>query len=325
MRVLVAPDSFKGTFPAREVADRIAAGLESTGIEADRCPIADGGEGTLDVLVHGAGGEVFTANVSGPLGDPVEARYAVLASGDTAVVEAAEAVGLGLVEPSEETADRATSRGVGELIVAAARTSHRVLVAVGGTGSTDGGRGAVDAVREGGGIEGRELVVLCDVTTPFEDAARVFAAQKGAGSDLVGRLDRRLDRLADTLPLDPRGRPGTGAGGGLAGGLWAALDARLAPGADRVLEAIGFDPRLRGARAAVVGEGRLDSQTEAGKAVAVAARWARRAEVRVDAIVGRSEIPIAALGRLGLSSVREASSAEEIEAAARELGLELLD
>ena len=324
MRVLVAPDSFKGTFSAREVAGRVGAGLESVGIEADRCPIADGGEGTLDVLVHGAGGEIVTESVTGPLGEQIESRFAVLARGDTAVVEAAAAAGLGLVEPSEATADRATTRGVGELIVAASRVSRQILVAVGGTASTDGGLGALEAVREGGGLAGHELVVLCDVTTPFEDAARVFAAQKGAGPALVERLERRLDRLADVLPLDPRGRPGTGAGGGLAGGLWAALGARMAPGADRVLEAVDFDPRLRAAGAAVVGEGRLDAQTEAGKAVAVAARWARRAEVRVDAIVGRAEVPVAALGRLGLASVREASTAEEIEAAARELGHELL-
>ena len=324
MRVLVAPDSFKGTFSAHEVAGRVGAGLESVGIEADRCPIADGGEGTLDVLVHGAGGEIVTESATGPLGEQIESRFAVLARGDTSVVEAAAAAGLGLVEPSEGTADRATTRGVGELIVAASRVSRRIMVAVGGTASTDGGLGALEAVREGGGLAGHELVVLCDVTTPFEDAARVFARQKGAGPELVERLERRLDRLADVLPLDPRGRPGTGAGGGLAGGLWAALGARLAPGADRVLEAVNFDSRLRAARAAVVGEGRLDAQTEAGKAVAVAARWARRAEVRVDAIVGRAEVPVAALGRLGLASVREASTAEEIEAAARELGRELL-
>jgi glycerate 2-kinase len=323
MRMLVAPDSFKGTFAAREVAGHIAVGLESVGIEADRCPIADGGEGTLDVLVDGVGGEIVAESVTGPLGEPIESRFAVLARGDTAVVEAAAAAGLGLVDPSEETADRATTRGVGELIIAASPVSRRILIAVGGTASTDGGLGAVEAIRERGGIAGRDLVVLCDVTTPFEDAARVFAPQKGAGPELVGRLERRLDRLADVLPLDPRGRPGTGAGGGLAGGLWAALGARLAPGADRVLEAIDFDARLRTARAVVVGEGRLDAQTEAGKAVAVAARWARRAEVRVDAIVGRAELPIAALGRLGLASVREASTEAEIEAAGRELGREL--
>jgi glycerate kinase len=324
MRVLVAPDSFKGTFSAHAVAGYVAGALESVGIEADRCPIADGGEGTLDVLVHGAGGEILTESVTGPLGEHIESRFAVLASGDTSVVEAAAAAGLGLVEPSEGTADRATTRGVGELIVAASGMSRRIMVAVGGTASTDGGLGALEAIREGGGLAGHELVVLCDVTTPFEDAVRVFAPQKGADPGLVERLERRLDRLADVLPFDPRGRPGTGAGGGLAGGLWAALGARLAPGADRVLEAIDFDPRLRAAGAAVVGEGRLDAQTEAGKAVAVAARWARRAEVRVDAIVGRAEVPVAALGRLGLASVREASTAEEIEAAARELGRELL-
>ena len=316
--VLVAPDSFKGTLTAPEVAAAITGGLVRAGLEVDPCPVADGGEGTLGVLLAALGGTARDVEVSGSLGAPLGARFGVLDEG-VAVVEAAEAIGLGLVAPHERDPERATSRGVGELIVAAGRSgATRILVAVGGTATTDGGRGAVEAVRDTGGMAA-ELTVLCDVGTRFVDAARVFAPQKGADEAAVARLTDRLDALADAYPRDPRAVAGSGAGGGLSGGLWAALGAELVPGARYVLEAVGFDSRLERARSVIVGEGRLDAQTEAGKAIAEICSEARSAGRRVDAIVGRNELDPAALQSLGLASVREASSHDELEAAAVEL------
>jgi glycerate 2-kinase len=316
--VLVAPDSFKGTLTAPEVAAAISGGLARAGIEADPCPVADGGEGTLDVLLAARGGTVRDVEVGGPLGAPVRARVGVLDDG-VAVVEAAEAIGLGLIPPQERDPVRATSRGIGELIVAAARGgASRILVAVGGTATTDGGHGAVDAVRDAGGVDA-PLTVLCDVRTRFVDAARVFAPQKGADEAAVAQLADRLDALADAYPRDPRAVAGSGAGGGLSGGLWAALGAELVPGARCVLQAVGFNTRLERARSVIVGEGRLDAQTEAGKAIAEICSEARIAGCRVDAIVGRNELDVAARQRLGLASVREASSPGELEAAALEL------
>jgi glycerate kinase len=322
--VLVAPDSFKGTFAAPKVAGAIGRGLERVGIPGDLCPIADGGEGTLDVLLAALRGRASEVAVAGPGGHPVRARLGLLADGATAVVEAAQAAGLGLVEPADRDPEQATTQGVGELIVAAARAgAERVLVTVGGTATTDGGEGAVDAVRDAGGLGGLELMVLCDVTTRFAGAARVFAPQKGADAAAVARLEARLNSLAAAYPRDPRTVPGSGAGGGLAGGLWAALGAELVPGAREVLELIGFRDRLEGARSLVVGEGTLDAQTEAGKAVAESSSQARALGVRVDAIVGRSLLDEDGERRLDLASVREATTLPEIEAAAAELGAEL--
>ena len=172
--VLVAPDSFKGTFSAAEVAAAIASGLRSSGLDAIEMPVADGGEGTAAVL----GGDEVSATASGPLGDPVDASFVLRADG-SAVVECAAASGLGLVEEAERDAWAASTYGTGELIAAAVEAgASSVLVAVGGSATTDGGAGAIEALKEAG-VEPR-LQVLCDVRTPFEDAARVFSPQKGA-------------------------------------------------------------------------------------------------------------------------------------------------
>ena len=243
--VLVAPDSFKGTFSAPEVAAAIAAGLRSAEREAIEFPVADGGEGTMDVLVNALGGELRSVTAPDPLGRPVEARFALLPDGG-AVVETAQASGLGLVAEDERDAWAASTRGTGELIVAAVEAgAERVLVTVGGSATTDGGAGALEALEEAG--ISPELEVLCDVRTPFEKAPSVFGPQKGADPALVERLERRLHELAAKLRRDPRGEPMTGAAGGLSGGLWAAHGARLVAGAPYVLDAIGFDPLMRDA------------------------------------------------------------------------------
>ncbi|WP_354699398.1 Glycerate 2-kinase [Paraconexibacter sp. AEG42_29] len=320
-RFLVAPDSFKGTFTAAQVAAAIGRGLESSGAPPpDLCPVADGGEGTLAVLLTALGGTTGGATVAGPLGDPVVAGFALIEDGGTAIVEVAGASGLGLVPDSRvgpQAAWDASTRGTGELIVAAARAGAEViLVAAGGSATTDGGAGAVAAIEAAGGLGGAALVVLCDVRTPFEEAARVFAPQKGADAACVERLSARLDEVAARLPRDPRGVPLAGAAGGLAGGLWAAFGAHLEGGAAFVLDAVGFDERLQAADALVVGEGRLDGQTGQGKIVGELAARAAAAGMPCHAIVGQDGTDDAGRGALGLAGVSEATSLAAIEAAA---------
>jgi glycerate kinase len=167
MRFLVAPDSFKGTFGAGEVAEAIGSGVEAGGGEADRCPVADGGEGTMDVLLTALGDERRTAAVHDPLRRPIEASFGLLGDGARAIVETAEASGLTLVAPDERDAERADTYGTGELIAAAvAAGAKTVLLAVGGSATTDGGAGALEALGEVGLLGAVEIEVLCDVATP---------------------------------------------------------------------------------------------------------------------------------------------------------------
>jgi glycerate kinase len=317
--VLVAPDSFKGTFSAREVATAIAQGLQRAGFPVDSCPVADGGEGTREALTEALGGETVPSRVSDPLGRPIEAEFTL--SGSVAIVDTAAASGLGLVAEAERDAVAATTAGTGELIVAAVRAgATTVYLGVGGSATTDGGAGAITAIKRGGGLNAARLVVLCDVRTAFEDAARVFAPQKGAGEAEVKRLSARLGALARRLDRDPRGIPMTGAAGGLSGGLWAAFGAELVPGAGFVLDAIKFDARMRRARAVVTGEGKLDRQSLAGKAVSEVATRARQAGVPCHAIVGTCQLDTFGPRMLDLDTVFEASTLEELEAAAQQLG-----
>ena len=316
--ILVAPDSFKGTLSAARVAEEIGRGLEAAGRKVDLCPVADGGEGTLEALVDALGGTLFDATVSDPLGHPVDAVFAV--GGRLGIVETAAASGLGLVAEGERDPIAASTFGTGELIMAAiAGGAEVVYLGVGGSATTDGGAGAIRAIREGGGLHGARLVVLCDVRTPFEHAARVFAPQKGADAGQVTRLTRRLHEQARRLPRDPRGVPMTGAAGGLSGGLWAAFGAELVPGAQFILDAIDFDRRMRAARAVVTGEGKLDQQSLAGKAVSEISTRARQAGVPCHAIVGRRQLDSFGVRVLDLQAVFEASTPREIRAAARRL------
>lgn len=316
--VLVAPDSFKGTFSSAEVAAAIGRGLEAAGREVDLCPIADGGEGTLVALASALGLSLATATVTDPLGREIEADLAV---GDgVGVVETAAAGGLGLVAEDERDALAATTFGTGELILAAIDAGARVVyVGVGGSATTDGGTGAIEAIRRAGGLGGARLVVLCDVRTPFEDAARVFGPQKGASPEDVRRLSRRLAALARRLDRDPRGIPMTGGAGGLSGGLWAAFGAELVPGAAFILDEIDFDRRMRASRAVITGEGKLDQQSLAGKAVSEVATRARQAGVPSYAIVGRRELDAFGMRVLDLQVVEEAGTLRDIEAAGRML------
>jgi glycerate kinase len=299
------------------VADAIGRGLERAGVAIDLCPAADGGEGTMEILVDAMGGEIKLSSVHDALGRPIEASYGLVRDGSTAIVETAAASGLSLVEEPERDPERASSAGTGELIAAAIGDgARRVLVAAGGTATTDGGRGAIDALQEAGGPGGAQLEVLCDTSVSFERAAEVFGPQKGASPGQVERLTSLLVAEAGALPRDPRGRAMTGAAGGLSGGLWAAFDAHLVPGAAFVLGVLGFDERLERADAVITGEGRLDEQSFEGKLVGQLARRCREARVPLHAIVASAVLDPAEAARSGIVSVREAAEPEAISEAA---------
>jgi glycerate kinase len=275
LSALVCPDKFKGTLTAADAAAAMGEGLRRAGFdEIASIPLADGGEGTLDALVAARGGSRRTVTVTGPLGDPVEAEWALLPGG-TAVVEMARASGLALA-PRVRDPLRASTRGTGELIAAAIRAgARRVIVGVGGSATTDGGLAALETL--GWSFGAVPVTVACDVTTPFLDAARVFAPQKGATDAQVSLLTRRLASLADQYErrtgVDVRALPGAGAAGGLAGGL-AAIGADIEPGFDVVANAVGLDGALEGVDLVVTGEGRLDATSFAGKVVGGVLEWA---------------------------------------------------
>jgi glycerate kinase len=193
-----------------------------------------------------------------------------------------------------------------------------VIVGVGGSATTDGGAGAIEALRESGASP-RELILVCDVRTPWEQAPRVFGPQKGADPKTVKRLEKRLDELAAGMKRDPRGQPMTGAAGGLAGGLWAELGAKLVAGAPYVLDAIGFDDAMRAARYVVSGEGRIDEQTLQGKVVGEVATRSRQAGVGCHVVVGQEALDLFGERVLDIGSVREATTIAELEDAGREL------
>lgn len=321
--VLVAPDSFKGTLRAAEVAEALGRGLEQGGRPVDLCPVADGGEGTLEALLSALDGEERTAVVTDPLGRPVRAAFGIGegARGEViAIIETASASGLHLVDAGERDPMAASTFGTGELIATAVRAGARlVYLGVGGSATTDGGAGAIRALRERGGLGGARLVVLSDVRTPFEQAARVFGPQKGADALAVRRLTARLHALARRLPRDPRGVPMTGAAGGLSGGLWAEFRADLVPGASFVLDAVDFDRRMREARAVVTGEGKLDEQSLAGKLVSEISTRARQIGVPCHAVVGTRELDAFGARVLDLQAVLEAGSPTALTEAGRRL------
>ena len=273
MRLLAAPDKFRGTLTAREAAAALAAGAERAGWTAVELPLADGGEGTLDVL----GGGNRRTLVSGPLGEPVEAAWRFEEDG-TALIEAAQACGLTLAGgPERNDPLRATSRGVGELIAAAvAEGATRIVVTVGGVASTDGGVGAAEAVPHPLHVP---LEVACDVDARFLDAADVFAPQKGATPEQVPLLRERLEKLV--VP----DLPGSGAAGGLAGGL-AAIGARLLPGFDLVADRVGLDERLAEADLVVTGEGLVDATSFTGKVVGRVLDRAQAAGIEALVVAG---------------------------------------
>ena len=229
-----------------------------------------------------------------------------------------------MIGEDERDAWNASTYGTGQLIAdAVGRGAQVILVAVGGSATTDGGAGALQAIEEAGGLRGAKIVVLSDVQVPWERCAEVFGPQKGADPDMVKRLAQRLDELAQTFPRDPRGVPMTGAAGGLSGGLWAVHGAELEPGAPFILNALGFDERMRASRAVITGEGKLDEQTLQGKLVGEIGTRTRQAGVPLHAIVGTDALDQFGKRMIDLQVVTAATTLEEIEQAGEALGRRL--
>jgi glycerate 2-kinase len=285
MRVVAAPDKLRGTATAGAVAAALGRAAAAAGWHCDQVALADGGEGTLDVL----GGPNRATAVTGPLGDPVRAEWRL--DGRTAVIEMAKASGLTLVGGSDGNDPVAASTvGTGELIGTAVDSgARRVLVGLGGSASTDGGLGAVRALYPLHRLAGLELVALCDVRTRFVDAAELFAPQKGASPAQVELLRRRLDRLADVYwsdhGVDVRDLGGSGAAGGLAGGL-AVAGASLVPGFEAVADELDLHDVVEGADLVITAEGFLDQQSFEGKVVGGVVGMAAPLGVPCVAIVG---------------------------------------
>ena len=275
MRALASPTSLKGVLTAKEAARALAAGLTLAGAEAEELPVADGGEGTAEVLQTALGGELHEATVSDPLGRPVRARWLLLPD-RTAVVESAQAIGLGLLTPEERDPLRASSTGLGELVAAAlGRAPERLLIGLGGSATVDGGAGLHAVLR----LLPVRTEVLCDVRNPLlgeRGAARVFGAQKGASIEAMEELEVRLAGRRDLAPYATL--TGAGAAGGLGAAL-AALGAVLVPGARRVLALLRFPERARRADLVISGEGTIDRTTGEGKAPGEVAQICR--EVRI--------------------------------------------
>lgn len=288
MRVLAAVDKFRGTASAAEVAKAIGNACWDLGHDCDEAPLADGGEGTLDVL----GGPNRTTRVDGPLGAPVEAGWRM--SGRTAIIEMARASGLLLAGGAEANDPvQATTRGTGQLIAAALEAGARkIIVCLGGSATTDGGLGALQAIPSKARLRGVEILVACDVTTRFTEAARVFGPQKGATPRQIELLTNRLnalgERYADEFGVEVRDLPGAGAAGGLAGAL-AAVGGQLVPGFDLIADEINLHDRLDAADLVITGEGYLDEQSFEGKVVGGVLTLARLAHRASRVIVGNGE------------------------------------
>jgi glycerate kinase len=285
MRVVAAPDKLRGTATAPQVAGAVRRAALAAGWASVEHPLADGGEGTLDVF----GGPNRTSVVTGPLGDPVEAAWRL--DGRTAVVEMAQASGLDVVGgPQRNDPVSASTVGTGELLATALEQgAKRILLGLGGSATTDGGLGALRALQPLYRLRAVDLVVLCDVRTRFVDAATVFAPQKGASTAQVELLRRRLERLADIYlddhGVDVREMQGAGAAGGLAGGL-AAVGATLMEGFEALAEEVGLAESIEGADLVVTAEGFLDEQSFEGKVVGGVAEMAASHGVPCVAIVG---------------------------------------
>lgn len=287
-RVVAAPDKFKGTLTAAEAAAAIGHACWELGVDCTEVPMADGGDGLLDAL----GGANRISTVTGPLGDTVSAPWRL--SKGTAVIEMAQASGLTLVGGADGNDPlNATTTGTGELIDHALDAgARRIIVGLGGSATTDGGFGAIRAITAIARLKQVELLVACDVTTTFTDAAEVFGPQKGASIAQVAMLTRRLERLTqmfvEDFDADVASIPGGGAAGGLGGAL-AALGGTLLPGFELVADELDLYDHLDGADLVITGEGCLDDTSSAGKVVGGIASIAAEYGIPVLAIVGSDE------------------------------------
>ena len=306
MRALLCPASLKGVLSARAAAGALGRGFLEAGADVTELPVADGGEGTYDALSSALGGEFREAVVSDPLGRPVPARWLRLPDG-RAVIEAAAAIGLPLLEPEERSPLRASSRGLGELVLAAlTEPPSALVVGLGGTATVDGGEGLRECVRE----LPVPTVVLCDVRTRLGDAARLFGPQKGASASDVEELERRLAAMEELAPYADL--PGSGAAGGL-GAAFAALGAELVPGASEVLDLLGFAARVRDHDVVVTGEGQIDVTTAEGKAPGEVAARCAAAGVRCVVFGGRVRAEMPGAETIALSGDPSRAEADLVE------------
>ena len=325
MRIVIAPDKFKGCLTAPQVCDAIARGIRQAAPDAeiDLCPMADGGEGTVDALVAATGGRFETRRVTGPLPEmKVDATFGVLGDGKTAVIEMSAASGLALLPPEDRNPLNTTTFGTGELLMEAAKLGAKeVILGIGGSATTDAGVGCAQAcglpvilddgqpvspteplcgrdlpsvvlVKHGRGspVERLRITVACDVTNPLygpTGAAHVFAPQKGATPEQVRELDESLKGLATRLgKTSEAATPGAGAAGGLGFGMLAFFHATLRPGVEIVIEATNLRRRLQNADLCITGEGKLDAQSLAGKTPIGVARLCKELGVPCVALVG---------------------------------------
>jgi glycerate 2-kinase len=324
MRILIAPQSLKGSLTAAEAGSSIAQGVQAVypKAEIEIVPIADGGEGTVQALVDATNGKIIQQTVTGPLGKPVPAFFGLMGDGSTAAIEMASCAGLPLVPPDQRDPRITTTYGVGELILAALdHGSRHFIIGIGGSATNDGGAGMAQALgaallsRQGIQIErgGAALATLahiststmdprlqectlevaCDVTNPLcgpTGASAVYGPQKGATPEMVEELDRALAHYAQIIEQDlgmsVREIPGAGAAGGLGAGLIAFLHATLRPGAQIVFEAIHLEERIRTANLVITAEGQIDAQTAYGKSVGSVAEIAKRYGLPVLALAG---------------------------------------
>ena len=339
-KILLVPDSFKGTLSSRQVCQVMAGQLRRFFPQAQvkSIPVADGGEGSVEAFLAAAGGERRMLTVTGPFGEPVEAFYGILGDGRTAVIEMAACAGLPLAE-GRLNPERATTYGVGELLLAAKEAGcTKAILGLGGSCTNDGGVGAAAAlgakftradgaafIPTGGtlgeiaaldvspvaqALQGMELTAMCDIDNPLygeAGAAVVFAPQKGADAAMVARLDAGLRHLgqvsARCLGRDFSHLPGAGAAGGLGFGMAAFCGAQLRMGIDAVLDAVGFDSLLPGTDMVFTGEGKIDSQSARGKVVSGVAVRCRKAGVPVVAVVGQIGQGFEEMYQQGLTAV----------------------
>jgi glycerate kinase len=341
VKVVVAPNAFKGSLSASQAAAAIARGVREVFPDAEvfEVPVADGGDGTVEALVSAHHGTYLTADVAGPLGDPVRATYGLIDARRTGVLELASASGLTLIPAERRDPLTASTFGFGQLLEAVRRTgAGQIIAGIGGSATNDGGAGMAQALgyrlldsagtdlTRGGAALARleridpagfdpgwrlvDVMVACDVTNPLtgpQGASAVYGPQKGAGDEMIRELDAALARFASVIERDLGKRvaevPGAGAAGGAGAGLIAFLDARLLPGAPLVVEASGLDARLRGADLVITGEGRVDSQTAYGKAPGEVAKRAKASRIPVLLIAGSKAPGWEALSDLGVTAV----------------------
>ena len=324
MKILVAPDSFKGSLTAMEAAENIKNGIHNydSKIDIDLLPMADGGEGTVQSLVDATEGEIIKKKVTGPLGNTVEAFYGLLGDKKTAVIEMAAASGLPLVPEEKKNPSKTTTYGTGELIAAALDAgAQKIIIGIGGSATNDAGVGMAQALGAeildekgeqidfGGGslsqieqikldkldsrLKDVEILAACDVDNPLygkEGAAYVYAPQKGANPEMVEILDQNLryfnDIVIKELNKNPNEISGAGAAGGLGAGLVAFLDAELKAGVTIILDLINFEERLKNVDLVITGEGMLDGQSIYGKTPVGVSRSAAKKNIPVIAIAG---------------------------------------